>query len=78
MFRFISLIFTVIYAYFLFQNWTAFMTAFEDKQGVESIVYYGISTLIWVIAIVGQYVAMFSGSEVYVTTQVLKEKEEDN
>lgn len=69
MFKLISLIFTLIYAYFLFHNWIALDNAFNNKQGIESIVYYGIHTLIWVIAIVAQYVAVFSGTEIYVTTQ---------
>lgn len=78
MFRFISLIFTLIYAYFLLYSMAALDIAFKDKQGVETILYHGIYTLIWVIAISAQFLAVFSGSEIYVTAQNFEEKEENS
>lgn len=69
MFKLLSLFFTLVQGYMLYGSLTGLETAFAEKQGIEAIVYYGIYSIIWVVGIASQYIAVFSGTEIYVTTQ---------
>lgn len=69
MFKLISFICTAVLAYFLFYSLVELDRAYNDKLGTEAIIYHSVFVLLYAIGIVGNYVAVFSGTEIYVTTQ---------
>lgn len=81
MFKLLNLIVTIIVSYWLFQSLDGFNTGFNiavDTGRYEMLIYKGFYSLFYVLWLMAIYIAVFGGSEIYVTTQVVKEKEEDS
>lgn len=70
MFKFINFVGSAVFTYYLVYSAHYLNLAFENKEGIEAVVYHGIELIFWTILLSTLYIATFGGSEIYVTTKI--------
>lgn len=80
MFKFLNLLVTVFIFYYYFESVKAFNAGYQvalETGNYAAMLYNGLDILIYTFWLIAIYIVVFGSAELYVTTQVVAQNEEE-